>query len=76
MPKIEADGEALIADLSHIYSIDLEFLHGLTDAQKVSRYVSLSKDAYFLLLIKMAWFFLRPSVDTERDSLEAITAST
>lgn len=64
----EYDGKnALVADLGHIFSVDLEWFHKATnDDKKVKRIISLSKDAYYLLQIKIGWFLLRPVPDSRR----------
>ena len=39
--------------------------------EKIEKKYSLSEDGYFLLLIKLAWFFLRPAApDTARKALK------
>jgi len=58
------------ADLSHIFSVSLTDLYEEIKASRVKKIISLSQDAYFLLLIKLAWLFLRPSApDSIRNEL-------
>lgn len=74
MPPIKQKGNALVADLGHMFSIGLEDLYSQVEAKKIQRTISLSKDAYFLLLVKLAWLYLRPaSPETQRDQLEKWT---
>lgn len=71
MPACSAGSQNMIADLSHIFSVALDDIHGGLSEKSVVRVISLSEDAYFLLLIKLAWFFLRPAApDTARSKLE------
>ena len=72
MPPIAEESGALIADLSHFYSINLDDLHDHLAKGSVKRKVSLSKEGYYLFLMKMAWFMFRPeTADGQRKDLES-----
>jgi len=63
--------EPLVADLSHFFSISLTDLYSEMAAKTVTKQISLSQEGYFLFLIKMAWFMLRPATpDTLRKDLQ------
>jgi len=67
MPSFE--GDALVADLSLWCSADLPWVH---NSKSVSRIISLSEDAYFLLKAKLAWLLLRPTKESQRLTLQEI----
>jgi len=69
MPPLK-DKKARVADIGHFYSADLNWLNQKIASGEIKRVASLSEDGYFLLLIKLAWFMLRPVSDTQRPSLE------
>ena len=71
MPAVSKTEESLVADLSHFFSISLEDLYDKIEDQTVGRKVSLSQEGYFVFLLKMAWFMLRPATpDTARKDLK------
>jgi len=71
MPAPKKGEQPIVADVGHIYSVGLEDLYEKVTDGSVKRKYSLSEDAYFLLLIKLAWFFLRPPApDTARRGLK------
>lgn len=71
MPAPGTDEDALIADFSHFFSVSLKDLYSKIENGTVKRKISLSQEGYFLFLIKMAWFMLRPAApDTARKDLE------
>ena len=71
MPAVSKTEEPLVADLSHFFSISLEDLYDKIEDQTVGRKVSLSQEGYFVFLLKMAWFMLRPATpDTARKDLK------
>jgi hypothetical protein len=65
MPPYQAEC-SLVADLSLIYAVDLPYLHTSLNENRIKRVASLSKDAYFLLQMKLAWLMLRPTKDSKR----------
>ncbi|MEE9452010.1 MAG: hypothetical protein V3V61_04545 [Gammaproteobacteria bacterium] len=70
MPGPFSESGNLVVDLSHVFSVTLTDLYDQLSAHSIKRKLSLSEDAYFLLLVKLAWFFLRPSApDTQRSGL-------
>jgi len=70
MPSPSSESENLVVDLSHVFSVTLTDLYHQLSMGSIKRKVSLSEDAYFLLLVKLAWFFLRPaSSDTKRSGM-------
>ncbi len=76
MPPVSKGGQPLVADLSNVFSIALEDVHELVAKGAINKVASLSQDAYFVFLIKTAWFFLRPSpADTLRDKLSPLVMS-
>lgn len=58
VPKMEKSGNGHFADLSHIFSINIETLHHMAAKEKITRICSLTETAFFLLQLKLAWFFL------------------
>ena len=71
MPAPKKGDQPIVADVGHIYSVGLEDLYENVADGTVKRKYSLSEDGYFLLLIKLAWFFLRPAAtDTARRGLK------
>ena len=71
MPPPKKGEQPLVADIGHMYSVTLEDLYGKVEDGTIDKKYSLSEDAYFLLLIKLAWFFLRPPApDTARKTLK------
>ena len=71
MPRTTKKGGGLVADLSHIFSVETETLHELVSQSRISRVCSLSQTAFFTLQIKLAWFFSRPEPeDTQRLALD------
>lgn len=71
IPRMEKNGNGHFADISHIVSIHTESLHRLAKSGKIKRMCSLSETAFFLLQLKLAWFFSRPGPsDSQRDRLE------
>ncbi|MCB9228647.1 MAG: hypothetical protein H6618_03465 [Deltaproteobacteria bacterium] len=70
MPRTTKKGNGLVADLSHIFSVETESLHEFVSRSKINRVCSLSQTAFFTLQIKLAWFFSRPEPeDTQRSNL-------
>ena len=71
MPKIKKKSNGLFADLTHIFSIDIHTLYDSVSRGDVTKVCSLSEVAFFLLQIKLAWFFSRPEPDdNERVNLD------
>jgi len=70
MPDPFSKSENLVVDLSHVFSVTLTDLYDQLSINSIKRKLSLSEDAYFLLLVKLAWFFLRPPApDSQRSGL-------
>jgi hypothetical protein len=71
MPSPSKAEEPLIADLSHFFSVNLDELYASIQIGTVTRRVSLSREGYFLFMIKLAWFMLRPATpETARNDLD------
>lgn len=76
MPAPSKDADPLVADLSHFFSVALEDFHAALNENKITKIISLSREGFQLLLIKVAWFMLRPAApDTERKNLQPWTLS-
>jgi hypothetical protein len=71
MPSPRKKEEPLIVDLSHFFSVSLRDIYLQVERGTIKRKLSLSQESYFLLLIKLAWFMLRPAApDTQRNDLQ------